>query len=82
MRYSLLHQSRYNLSSLRFADLFSLCGTSRALFGVSCLPQRAAHSLLGCPALVLWARLLALSWRHRPLNARLLGTGGGRALIN
>jgi len=37
-----------------------------------------AHAPLGCPALVSWAGLLALSGGHRPLNARLLGTGGCR----
>ncbi len=51
----------------------------RARSRVSRLPQRAAHPLLGCPTLVSWTRLVALSGSHRPLNARLVGTGGSRS---
>ena len=60
------------LSAFRFVGppgRFSACRASQ---------RRAAHPPLGCPSLGAWARLLAVSWRHRPLNARLVGTGGGR----
>ena len=68
---------------------FRFVGPRGALFRLSCLPERAVHPPLGCSTPRSWARLLALSWGHRPLNARLVRTGsgcssgsGGRALIN